>query len=151
MAQTLTINGVEYTGISSIQIPKADDSGNAVFFDTTTANAVSSNILQGKRAYVGTGEISGSMTNNGYMQGGIAEKDGYYTIPAGYTSGGIVRITANEKNKIISGNIRCGVTILGVSGKSSVVDTSDATATAEDIALGKTAYINGVKVTGTAS
>ena len=45
--------------------------------------------------------------------------------------------------------IKEGVTIGGVTGTLEDLDTSDATATAADIALGKTAYVKGVKITGT--
>lgn len=45
--------------------------------------------------------------------------------------------------------IKAGITLGGVTGTLEDLDTSDATATAEDIALGKTAYVNGVKITGT--
>lgn len=48
-------------------------------------------------------------------------------------------------DKIVSGN-----TILGVEGTAeSGIDTSDATATPDDIISGKTAYVNGEKVEGT--
>lgn len=44
-------------------------------------------------------------------------------------------------------NIKSGIDIFGVSG----IFTADATATSEDIAEGKTAYVNGSKLIGTAS
>lgn len=57
----------------------------------------------------------------------------------------------NEKTeKIIPENIKKDVTILGVTGTMEVgIDTSDADATAENIEVNKTAYINGQKITGT--
>ena len=45
--------------------------------------------------------------------------------------------------------IKSGITLAGVTGTLEVLDTSDATATAEDIAKGKTAYVDGKKITGT--
>ena len=49
--------------------------------------------------------------------------------------------------KLIPGNIKKNVEILGVTG--TLPDTSDATAVATDIKQGKTAYKNGSKITGT--
>ena len=47
-------------------------------------------------------------------------------------------------------NLKEGVTCLGIEGTmNSGIDTSDANATANDIAIGKTAYVNGEKITGT--
>ena len=45
--------------------------------------------------------------------------------------------------------IKAGITLGGVTGTLEDLDTSDATATPEDILEGKTAYVNGVKITGT--
>jgi len=49
---------------------------------------------------------------------------------------------------LVSGNLRAGITVDGVTGKSSVVDTADALATATQILSGVTAYVNGSKITG---
>ena len=55
----------------------------------------------------------------------------------------------DELEKLIAANIRKGVTVLGVAGSmSGLEETSDANATADDIKNGKTAYVNGKKVTG---
>lgn len=58
----------------------------------------------------------------------------------------IKKATINKDANLSPENIKSGVTIAGVSGD--VADTSDADATSNDIALGKTAYVNNQKVTG---
>ena len=84
---------------------------------TTDANAAASEILSGKTAYVNKVKITGEMTNNGAVSGTISTKAGTYTIPAGYHSGlGSVGISSTEQDKIISSNIKSGITILGVQG-----------------------------------
>ena len=50
---------------------------------------------------------------------------------------------------LTSDDIIASSTILGITGNTSNVNTSDADATATDIAQGKTAYVNGVKIIGT--
>lgn len=85
--------------------------------NTTDANAVASEILSGRTAYVNKNKITGEMTNNGAVSGTISTKAGTYTIPAGYHSGlGSVSISTTEQNKIISTNIKSGIEILGVTG-----------------------------------
>lgn len=50
---------------------------------------------------------------------------------------------------LVAGNIKSGVNIFGVTGTYSGLNTSDANASASDINSGKTAYVNGTKITGT--
>ena len=85
--------------------------------NTTDANALATEILSGKTAYVNKVKITGEMTNNGAVTGTITTKAQTYTIPAGYHSGlGGVSIDSTEQNKIIAGNIKSGISILGVTG-----------------------------------
>lgn len=150
MAQNVIINGVTYNSVPSVIIPKTGG-GNATFYDVDDATAAAENVLTGKTAYLAGGKKNGSMVNNGTLNGSISTKAGTYSIPSGYTSGGSVGISSTEQAKIIAGNIRSGVSILGVAGATAVVDTSDATATAATIYNGVTAYVGGAKITGTLS
>lgn len=88
-------------------------------FDANTqdATATAAEILKGKIAYNKGNRITGSMTNNGAVSGTISTKAGAYTVPQGFHDGsGKVQIAASEQAKLISTNIREGVTILGVAG-----------------------------------
>ena len=115
MAQNVVINGVTYSDVPEVDIPKSGG-GTAKFFDTSGADATSSDVLSGKTAFGSSGSISGGMTNNGATGGSISTKAGTVTIPAGYTSGGTVKISDAEQAKIIASNIKSGVTILGQAG-----------------------------------
>lgn len=150
MAKNVKINGVTYSEVSEVKIPIADGSGNAVFPDTSDATADAAHILNGKSGYVKGVKVDGSMPDRGAVSGEITTKDGDYTVQQGHHNGsGKVGISSTEKAKLIAGNIKAGVTVLGVEGDSNVVDTSGGDAEAGHILKGKKAFVKGKEVTGT--
>lgn len=131
--------------------------------NTSDATASAADILSPKTAYISSGKVTGSMVDrSGTTQhtagGADTQNSGLrFNIPNnGYynTSNKIFRSNANVANdigltasKIVSGNTILG--IAGTGGGGGGTDTSDATAIAADILSGKTAYVNGSKITGT--
>lgn len=115
MAQNVIINGVTYSSVPEVDIPKAGG-GNAKFYDTASATIAAGDVLTGKTGFGSAGEVLGSMPDNGSVSGSISTKAGTVTVPAGYTSGGTVEISSDEQAKIIASNIKSGVTLLGVAG-----------------------------------
>lgn len=152
MSKSVIINGVTYNDVPQVKIP-ISGGGNATFYETSDADAAAGDILTGKKAYGSGGLVNGSMANNGSTSGTISTKAGTVSIPAGYTSGGTVSIRTAQQNLLVSGNIKSGVTVLGVSGSSMVLDTTLASgaAGASNILSGYSAFVNGAKVDGTAT
>lgn len=154
MAKNLVINGVSYTDVPYVEIPLSGGSGNAKFVDTDSGDAATGEILSGRKAWVDGNEVTGSMANVGAQSGSISTKDGTVAPTQGYHNGsGAIGIAASEKAKLVSENIKAGVTVLGVAGKSTVVDTalSADAAGAGSIMSGKKAYVNGALITGSAT
>lgn len=136
--------------------------------DTSDANATAEDIAINKTAYVNGEKVEGriQVIENGYSKEiQLSETN---NIPASnkfeltgtnksnliLRNGAKVRIPISYNSvatamKITSDKIKSGESIFGVEGNQSIVDTSDANATSDDIVQGKTAYVNGQKVTGT--
>ena len=119
----VVINGVTYNAVPEVDIPKSGG-GTAKFYDVTDTTVTAGDILTGKKAIGSTGEITGSMPNNGSTSGSISTKSGTVTIPAGYTTGGTVNIASSAVADCLAQNILTGKTILGVAGSLSMVSVS---------------------------
>lgn len=84
--------------------------------DTQDATAAVAEILEGKTAYARGTKLTGTMPNKGAVSGTIATKEAYI-IPMGFHDGsGTVSLDATESAKLIAGNIKKGISILGVEG-----------------------------------
>ena len=85
--------------------------------DTSEDTAAVGEILSGRTAHARGALLTGTMTNNGGVTGTISTVSGQYTVAQGYHDGsGKVSISSTEQAKIIAGNIKSGVSILGVTG-----------------------------------
>ena len=131
MAQNVIINGVTYSNVPEVDIPKST-SGTAKFYDTASGDATAANVLSGKKAFNASGEITGSMANNGATGGTISTKAGTVTIPAGYTTGGTVSL--GGVSDCLAQNILKNKTILGVAG-SLVMPTISQDATSKILSI----------------
>ena len=85
--------------------------------DTSDADATAAEILVGKTAYKNGEKVTGTMPNVGQQTSGISDAASPVQISQGYHDGsGSVGIDSTEAQKLIPGNIKSGVEILGVTG-----------------------------------
>lgn len=157
-------SGVETKGATTI-IPSASQqiavsSGTYVTGDIKVA-AMPTGVLSTPTINTNTGVVTAGVSTAGYLGTGATKtlqlntKSAATIIPsttdqiiaAGQYLTGIQTIKGDAN--LVAANIASGVSIFGVTGTHSSIDTSDATATAADIVSRKTAYVNGSKVTGT--
>lgn len=86
--------------------------------DTSDATLLVSEALQDKIFYANGRRCIGTAPNHGGVDEAIKTKEQEITIPVGYHDGsGTISISVTEQVKIIPGNIKQGVVLLGVEGE----------------------------------
>ena len=144
-----------YYGLSDVTVAPIPDA----YQDVSSVTAAAGDVLTGKVYVLADGTVTtGTMPNNGTVSKTLDATTITYTIPKGYHSGtGTVTITLETKTVTptksaqditpTSGKVLSKVTVNPI--PDNYIDTTDADATAANILVDKTAYVGGVKVTGT--
>lgn len=139
------------SGVTVNAIPEA-------YQDVSSVTAGAGDVLTGKVFVTADGTVTpGEMVNNGAVDKTLDVTTITYTIPKGYHSGsGKVKLVletktvtptkATQKVTPTAGKVLSEVTVNPIPDE--YITTDDATATADDVLLDKTAYVDGEKVTG---
>lgn len=144
-----------YYGLSDVTVAAIPEA----YQDVSSVTAAAGDVLANKIIVTADGTVtSGTMANNGAVAKTLSTTATSYTVPAGYHNGqGTVKLVTEEKSvtptkssQVVtptSGKVLSKVTVAAI--PASYITTTDATAAAADLLTGKTAYVNGAKVTGT--
>ena len=111
MAQNVVINGVTYNDVPEVDIP-VSGGGTAKFMDTSDGDATSSDILNGKKAYVNGQKVTGNIQSKAAETFTPTTSD--QTIAANQYLSGAQTIKGDAN--LVAGNILKNVTIFGVTG-----------------------------------
>lgn len=153
LQQTVT-SDEGYYGLSDVTVNAIPEA----YQDTSAVTATAADVLATKIIVTAKGEtVTGTMANNGTVSKTLDGKTTSFTIPSGFHDGkGVVKVVPEEKtvspNRGVQeieptvGKLLSKVTVNAI--PSNLIDTTDSDATAEQVLEGSTAYVNGVKVTG---
>ncbi|WP_442601733.1 hypothetical protein [Paenibacillus sp. KN14-4R] len=148
LSNVLKAKGYTLTGKETIVDLISIISGANLVNTATAAGATAAQILTGKEAFTNGTKVVGTMPDRAgdtvALSSSVSGTIMKLLASAGYRDGVDDYVTLTDA-AFIAANILAGKTVHGLSGTA----TADGTASAADILTGKSAYVNGVKLTGT--